>query len=189
LPPEGLRDRETPHRPTRQQRARNSSWQAAKDAHDAAGSVQHFQGDCVVPQYAEAISSRRRHLEAANSGSRAGLQKSTEIEPNLSTGTSPWSLPNLMAKYAKLNCPLRGIELDPEAADGHYELAKTTGCPGVYQDAETHACEGGKLAGQTWQGRTFVGRIDSDKARRAGALKEYKEALRRPQAPWLHPHR
>jgi tetratricopeptide (TPR) repeat protein len=84
-----------------------------------------------------------------------------------------------MAKYAEAETALlRGLELDPEAADGHYELAKTYWVLGRVQDAETHAAKAVSLQPALAGAHVLLGDINLHKRDAQGALKEYKEALR-----------
>jgi tetratricopeptide (TPR) repeat protein len=163
------------------------------DAHDAAGSVQHFQkAIALYPQYAEAYQLLGVvHLESGKfQEAEPELQKSTEIEPNLSTAHFALGVcRNLMAKYAEAeNVLLRGLELDPEAADGHYELAKTYWMLGRVQAAETQAEKAVSLRPGLAGAHILLGDIDLHKRDAQGALKEYKEALRLdPKGPMAAP--
>jgi tetratricopeptide (TPR) repeat protein len=163
------------------------------DAHDAAGSVQHFQkAIALYPQYAEAYQLLGVvHLEGGKlQEAEPELQKSTEIEPNLSTAHFALGVcRNLMAKYAEAETALlRGLELDPEAADGHYELAKTYWMLGRVQAAEPQAEKAVSLRPGLAGAHILLGDIDLHKRDAQGALKEYKEALRLdPRGPMAAP--
>jgi tetratricopeptide (TPR) repeat protein len=163
------------------------------DAHDAAGSVQHFQkAIALYPQYAEAYQLLGVvHLEGGKlQEAEPELQKSTEIEPNLSTAHFALGVcRNLMAKYAEAETALlRGLELDPEAADGHYELAKTYWMLGRVQAAEPQAEKAVSLRPGLAGAHILLGDIDLHKRDAQGALKEYKEALRLdPKGPMAAP--
>jgi tetratricopeptide (TPR) repeat protein len=153
------------------------------DAHDAAGSVQHFQkAIALYPQYAEAYQLLGViHLESGKlQEAEPALQKAAEIEPNLSTAHFALGVcRNLMAKYPEAETALlRGLELDPEAADGHYELAKTYWVLGHAQDAQIHAEKAVSLRPDLAGAHILLGDIDLHKRDARGALKEYKEALR-----------
>jgi len=153
------------------------------DAHDAAGSVPHFQkAIALYPQYAEAYQLLGVvHLENGKlQEAEPELQKATDIEPNLSTAHFALGVcRNLMAKYAEAETALlRGLELDPEAADGHYELAKTYWVLQRVPDSETHAKKAVTLKPDLAGAHILLGDIDLHKRDAQGALKEYQEGLR-----------
>ena len=84
-----------------------------------------------------------------------------------------------MAKYAEAETVLlRGLELDPGSADGHYELAKTYWALGRWQDAETHARKAVTLKPDLAGAHVLVGDIALHKRDAQGALREYRQALR-----------
>jgi tetratricopeptide (TPR) repeat protein len=94
-----------------------------------------------------------------------------------------------MAKYAEAETALlRGLELDPEAADGHYELAKTYWVLGRAQDAQMRAEKAVSLRPGLAGAHILLGDINLSKSDPQGALKEYKEALRLdPKGPMAAP--
>lgn len=153
------------------------------DAHNAAGSVPHFQKAIVLyAQYAEAYQLLGVvHLESGKlQEAEPELQKATEIEPNLSTAFFALGVcRNLMAKYAEAETALvRGLELDQAAADGHYELAKTYWILGRVQDSEMHARKAVDLRPELAGAHILLGDIDLNKRDPKGALKEYQEGIR-----------
>jgi tetratricopeptide (TPR) repeat protein len=86
---------------------------------------------------------------------------------------------NLMAKYTEAETALeRGLELDPESPEGHYELAKTYWALGRWQDAVPHAQKAVTLKPDMAGAHVLEGDIALRKHDPQGALKEYREALR-----------
>jgi len=84
-----------------------------------------------------------------------------------------------MAKYAEAETALlRGLELDPESADGHHELAKAYWALGRWQDAEPHAQKAVALKPDLAPAHVLLGNIALRKRDPQGALKEFQEYLR-----------
>ena len=73
---------------------------------------------------------------------------------------------------------LKGLELKPEAAGGHYELAKTYWALGRWQDAAPHARKA--VAGMPGlaPAHALLGNVMLRESNAQGALHEYLEYLR-----------
>lgn len=73
---------------------------------------------------------------------------------------------------------LRGLELKPDAAGGHYELAKTYWALGRWQEAAPHARTAAAGMPNLAPAHVLLGNIMLRENNAPGALKEYQEYLR-----------
>jgi len=72
----------------------------------------------------------------------------------------------------------RGLEINPAAGEGQYELAKTYWALGRWQDAEPHALKAAALQPAMAPVHVLLGNIALRKRDAPGALKEFQEYLR-----------
>ncbi len=85
---------------------------------------------------------------------------------------------------------LRGVELNPETADGHFELGKAYWALDRWQEAEPHARKALALRPELSAGHLLMGNILLRKRDAPAALQEFKEYLRlEPQGPFAAPTR
>src|SRR5712692_8831141 len=98
---------------------------------------------------------------------------------------------NLQGNYAAAEKPLvRGLELDPETADGHFELSKTFWALGRWQDAEPHVRKVIALRPEFPVAHHLLGNILMRKRDAPAALQEFREYLRlEPNGPFAPPTR
>jgi tetratricopeptide (TPR) repeat protein len=72
----------------------------------------------------------------------------------------------------------RGLELNPEAIGGHYEIAKSYLAMGRWQDAEPHAQKTVALNPSMAAAHVLLGNIALKKQNTDDAVKEFQEYLR-----------
>src|SRR5713226_1961080 len=96
---------------------------------------------------------------------------------------------NLQGNYAAAEKPLvRGLELDPETADGQFELSKTFWALGRWQDAEPHVRKVIALRPEFPVAHHLLGNILMRKRDAPAALQEFREYLRlEPNGPFAPP--
>src|SRR5262249_6761815 len=111
---------------------------------------------------------------------QSALQTANEINPNapgayMALGT----MYNLQKRYPDAEKVLtRGLELNPDVAQGQYELSKTYWAVGKWQDAEPHAQKAATLDASMAPVHVLLGNIALRKQDTLDALKEFKEYLR-----------
>lgn len=152
-------------------------------AHDAPGSIEHFQKAIVIsPNYAEAYQLLGvAHLEMGKAvEAEPELQKAVEIEPRLATAQFALGIcRNQLAKYPEAEVALsRGLELEPDSADGHYHIAEAYWNLGRWNDSEPHARRALSLNPEMAPAHVLLGNSMLRKRDAVGALKEFKEYLR-----------
>ena len=123
---------------------------------------------------------------------QASLGKAVELNDKLAAALlGLGACLNLQGNYAAAEKPLvRGLELDPETADGQFEMGKTYWALGRWQDAEPHVRKVIVLRPEFPVAHHLLGNILMRKRDAPAALQEFREYLRlEPNGPFAPPTR
>jgi tetratricopeptide (TPR) repeat protein len=108
------------------------------------------------------------------------LRKANELDPKFPDAyLELGAVFNQTKEYPQAETALlKGLELNPEAAGGHYELAKTYWALGRWQDAAPHARKAVARMPDLAPAHALLGNVMLRESNAQGALHEYQEYLR-----------
>ncbi len=113
--------------------------------------------------------------DAQSTLEKAVSQDATSAEANIALGMLLNHEKNFVAAEKSLS---RGLELNPNAPQGHYELAKTYWALGRWQEAEPHVQRAIELKPDMAPAHVLLGNVALRKGDNQRALAEFKEYLR-----------